>query len=65
VREGESKGEAKGLRAAVLDACELLGIVPSETQRASLEAMGVRELGALRQALKRERRWPGPATQPR
>jgi hypothetical protein len=69
LREGEAKGlregEAKGLRAAVLDACELLGIVPTEAQRASLEAMGVGELEALRQALKRERRWPEPATPPR
>jgi uncharacterized protein len=56
--EGLREGEAKGLRAAVLDACELLGIVPTEAQRAGLEAMNVAELGALRQALKRGRRWP-------
>ncbi|MCU0687938.1 MAG: Uma2 family endonuclease, partial [Polyangiaceae bacterium] len=34
--EGERKGEAKGLRAAVLDACEFLGIAPTEAQRAQL-----------------------------
>jgi flagellar biosynthesis/type III secretory pathway protein FliH len=58
-QEGLSEGEARGLRAAVLDACELLGLALTEAQRASLEAMGVSELEALRQALKRERRWPG------
>jgi hypothetical protein len=62
LREGEAKGlregEAKGLRTAVLDACELLGIAPTEAQRASLDAMGVSELEALRAALKQHRRWP-------
>jgi hypothetical protein len=61
--EGEAKGlregKAEGLRAAVLDMGELLGLAPTEAQRASLDAMGVSELEALRQAIKRERRWPG------
>ncbi|MCU0686622.1 MAG: hypothetical protein MUF34_30975 [Polyangiaceae bacterium] len=57
--EGLREGEAKGLRAAVLDMGELLGLAPTEAQRASLDAMGVGELEALRQAIKRERRWPG------
>jgi Uma2 family endonuclease len=56
--EGERKGEAKGLRAAVLDACEFLGIAPTEAQRAQLEAMGVDELQTLRRELKQSRRWP-------
>jgi hypothetical protein len=63
LREGEAKGlregKAEGLRAAVLDMGELLGLTPTEAQRASLDAMGVGELEALRQAIKRERRWPG------
>jgi Uma2 family endonuclease len=58
-REGEARGEARGLRMAILDACELLGVVPTDAQRAHLEAMGTGELETLRQALKRERRWPG------
>ncbi|MCU0682777.1 MAG: hypothetical protein MUF34_11100, partial [Polyangiaceae bacterium] len=55
--EGETRGKAEGLRIAVLDACELLGIVPTDAQRAQLAAMTVGELETLRQALKRERRW--------
>jgi flagellar biosynthesis/type III secretory pathway protein FliH len=62
LREGHERGQAEGLRAAVLDACELLGIEPTEGQRVSLEAMGVGELEALRQALKRERCWPEAAS---
>jgi hypothetical protein len=57
--EGIAEGEAKGLRVAVLDACELLGIVLTEAPRAQLEAMGVAELEALRHELKQTRRWPG------
>lgn len=56
--EGERKGEAKGLHAAVLDACEFLDIVPSEAQRSQLETMGVDELETLRRELKQTRRWP-------
>jgi hypothetical protein len=55
----EERGKAEGLRVAVLDACELLGIVLTEAQRAQLEAMGVAELEALRHELKQTRRWPG------
>jgi hypothetical protein len=36
----------------------VLGIAPTEAQRASLDAMGVSELEALRAALKQHRRWP-------
>jgi flagellar biosynthesis/type III secretory pathway protein FliH len=64
LREGEAKGlregKAEGLRAAVLDLCEVLGIEVTAEQRAQLDAMGVGELEALRQALKTTRRWPGP-----
>ncbi len=56
--EGEAKGKAEGLRAAIADACELLGIALPPARRARLEAMGLGELEALRAALKRARRWP-------
>ncbi|HEU4410014.1 MAG TPA: hypothetical protein VFS43_32465 [Polyangiaceae bacterium] len=56
--EGRREGEAKGLRTAVLDLCELLGLAVTDAQRAALEAMGVGELEALRQAIKQTRRWP-------
>ncbi|HEU4408400.1 MAG TPA: HEPN domain-containing protein, partial [Polyangiaceae bacterium] len=63
LREGEARGlregKAEGLRAAVLDLCELLGVEPTDAQRAALEAMGLGELEALRQALKQQKRWPG------
>jgi hypothetical protein len=65
VAEGEAKGraegKAEGLRTAVGDLCELLGIALGAARRAQLEAMGVDELEALRQALKQPRRWPGAA----
>jgi uncharacterized protein len=57
LREGEARGKAEGLRAAVLDLCELLGIEPTEAQRAQLGAMGVGELEALRAAIKQRRCW--------
>jgi flagellar biosynthesis/type III secretory pathway protein FliH len=56
--EGLREGEAKGLRAAVVDLCEVLGLALSDGQRAQLAALSVAELEALRQQLKRERRWP-------
>ncbi|HEU4537385.1 MAG TPA: Uma2 family endonuclease [Polyangiaceae bacterium] len=62
----EARGEAKGLRAGIADLCEILDIPLSSARRARLEAMGVPELEALRQALKRTRRWPAaPASPPR
>jgi predicted transposase/invertase (TIGR01784 family) len=59
--EGEARGEEKGrgaARSAVLDLCEVLGIEPTEPQRASLDAMSLSELDALRATIKRERKWP-------
>lgn len=53
-----AEGEAKGLRTAVLDVCELVGVVLAPAQRAQLEAMSVNELEALRLALKQTWRWP-------
>ncbi|HEU4535084.1 MAG TPA: hypothetical protein VFS00_13245, partial [Polyangiaceae bacterium] len=52
------QGKAEGLRVAVLDLCELLGIEPGPAERERLEAMGLDELEALRRAVKQERRWP-------
>jgi hypothetical protein len=56
--EGLREGEAKGLRAAVVDLCEVLGLSLSDAQQARIATMSVDELEALRQQLKRERRWP-------
>jgi hypothetical protein len=59
--ESEAKGKAAGLRLAVLDRCEVLAIVLTPQQRAQLEATGLGELEALRQALKQTKRWPSSA----
>jgi hypothetical protein len=56
--EGEARGRVEGLRNALLDLCEAYDIALNEQRRAQLEAMGNEALEALRQALKRERRWP-------
>lgn len=56
-----AEGEASGRRtaqSAVLDVCELIGIDPTETQRASLADMTLTELDELRPRIKNERRWP-------
>ena len=44
-------------RAAVLDLCEVLGVVLNAAQRAQLEGLGPRELAELRQRLKLRRGW--------
>ncbi|WP_437969081.1 Uma2 family endonuclease [Sorangium sp. So ce260] len=56
--EGRRQGRSAGLRAAVRDVCELLGIALSPEREAALEAMDEAALGALRERLKRDRRWP-------
>ncbi|KYG00613.1 hypothetical protein BE21_57235 [Sorangium cellulosum] len=52
------EGGRQGLRAAVRDLRELLGITLSPDRAASLDAMDEAALGALREHLKRDRRWP-------
>ncbi|MBL8685255.1 MAG: hypothetical protein JNK05_39115 [Myxococcales bacterium] len=48
----------EGLRSSIVDLCEVLGIEPTEPQRASLADMTLTELDELRQRIKNERRWP-------
>ncbi|KYF53742.1 hypothetical protein BE08_09485 [Sorangium cellulosum] len=55
--EGRKEGHTQGLRAAVRDLCEVLGIALSPERNAAIEAMAGPELTALREQLKRERRW--------
>jgi len=63
LREGEARGEARGreegLRLAILDLCEAFAIEVGPERQAQLGAMGAGELEALRQGLKRAKRWPG------
>jgi len=58
VAEGEARGKAEGLRAGVWDVCEVLGLVPTATQRAQVEAMNAEQLQVFREQLKQTRRWP-------
>ncbi|KYF47276.1 hypothetical protein BE08_24550 [Sorangium cellulosum] len=52
------EGYARGLRTAVRDLCEVLGIALSPERDATIEAMTRTELSTLREQLKRERCWP-------
>ncbi len=56
--QGLSKGHVLGLREAIADLCEVLSIALTDERRASLCAMTEDELSILRDAIKRERRWP-------
>jgi hypothetical protein len=57
-RQGLRAAHVAGLRTAVRDACELLGIALSSAREATIDAMDEAELSALRDRLKRDRRWP-------
>lgn len=66
LREGEARGKVEGLREgrreglrqAILDLCDVLGIVLDADRTAQLDRGTVEELGALREQLKRLKRWP-------
>jgi hypothetical protein len=58
-KEGRKAGLNEGLREAVLDLCQVLGIEPTEAQRRELQALELSGLEALRDQLKRARRWGG------
>jgi hypothetical protein len=51
------EGREEGLRQAILDLCEVLAITPTPEQEKELGAMSVEALEAVRQRIKRERRW--------
>jgi hypothetical protein len=53
----QEEGRAEGLRAAVRDLCELLDIRLTPEREGALEGMQSAELDALRERLKRDRRW--------
>jgi hypothetical protein len=55
--KGLAKGRAEGLRAAVRDLCELLDIRLTPEREGALAGMQSAELDALRERLKRDRRW--------
>ncbi len=56
--EGRKEGQEQGLRAAVRDLCDVLGIPLDEARETALDAMDVAALDALRARLKADRRWP-------
>ena len=55
--EGRSEGLKEGLQEAIVDLCEVLGIPLDAEQRSLLDAMSASDLRALRERLKRERRF--------
>lgn len=57
VQQGLREGERQGLRQAILDMCEVLGIALDPERQHALEAMDLPELQALRHQLKSTRRW--------
>ncbi len=58
LKEGIDKGRKEGLRQGILDSCDLLGILLDETQKAHLGDLNVEALDALREQIKRTKRWP-------
>ena len=61
LREGEAKGKAEGLRAAIAMLCEVLDIELSAARRARLARLSAPELDALLEALRTQRCWPRSA----
>lgn len=57
VEEGKRQGLTVGLRRAVLDLCEVLGIEVTAERQAELAAAEPAEIEALCERIKRERRW--------
>ena len=55
--EGELKGELRGLRQAITDLCEVLGIELTPEREAQLRELDLEGLTALRTHLKRDRAW--------
>jgi len=57
-RTGRAAGKAEGLRLAIRDVCELLGVLLSAEQTEQLSRLDVAGLSLLRDEIKRLRRWP-------
>jgi len=55
--EGREEGLREGLRQAIRDLADVLGLAISEAQESALAALDAAELTALRERLKRERRF--------
>jgi hypothetical protein len=58
MRRLRDEGETKGLRAAVLDLCEILGVKLDDARRTHITSLDLNGLEALRAALKQRRAWP-------
>ena len=56
---GDARGEVRGLRAAVADLCEVLGIQLTAASRAEIEGLDGAGLTALRERIKAARGWGG------
>ena len=57
-KEGYKLGKAEGLRLAIADRCELLGLPLGPAEHAHLARLNAQDLEALRLQIKASRRWP-------
>ena len=57
--EVRAEGELKGVRMAVADLCEVLGITLTPAQQEYLAGLDLAGIEGLRQHLKQHRAWPG------
>jgi hypothetical protein len=57
-REGLEEGEAKGLRVAIRDLCEIYGIELTKVRQQQLVEMKVSALEKIRQEIKSDKQWP-------
>lgn len=56
--EGQAEGRAEGLRTAIADLCEAVGVELTDEHRARLDAATLADLEQIRAAVKKQRRWP-------
>ena len=57
-KKGHDDGLKEGLRKAIVDICELLGVALDEARNAHLDGLDVEALESLRERIKQSRSWP-------
>ncbi len=58
VKEGHDKGLKEGLRKAIVDMCDVLGITLDDSRHAQLATLNAEALEALRTQIKQTKDWP-------
>ena len=56
--KARDEGRAQGLRIAIRDVCEALGILVDAGRESTLDLLAAPELDALRTSIKKNKRWP-------